>query len=216
MGDRRKGDPVCPDPYLEELTQAAVDELSDEIGTGTVRTLTFVTLVAGTATYTLSLPSSIPSLLHLREIVNQTTGYPLEKKPLEFVLAMRVNNSDSRGEPRFWTLREDNAQAQVLELYPSPSEAGALDAYWSPVHRRVVAGSTYTTLAFSPTGLTALRLRVAGRALLGLTPESLARLSPPKSGAFAADLLAQSAELARAEFARLHLGETMDTVQRTR
>jgi len=216
IGDRRKGDPICTDPYLEELVTIAVDEMSDEIGTGTIKTTAFVTMVAGTATYTVTLPSSVPSLLHLQEMVNPASGYPLDKKPLGWILAQRINNENAVGEPRYFCVREDDAQVLTLELYPAPNVTGPLSAFWEPVHRTVQAGGSYTTLAFSKRSLTALRMRIAGLALGGLDAESLKRLSPPKDRKYGERLIEQSFALASAEFSRLHQGEMVDYVERNR
>lgn len=216
IGDRRKGDPIVPDPLIEELTQTSIDELSDEMGTGQIKTASWKALVAGTMTYTVTLPSSIPGLLHLQQLILQSTGYPLEKRDLDFILAMRVNNSDAKGQPRYWCVREDNAGVLTLEIYPSPAENDAVDAYWEPVHRRVRAGTNYTTIAFSDIGLSALRLRVAGKVILALAPEALAKLSPPKTAQFGASMLEESRGLAQVEFARMHDGALVDFVQRTR
>ena len=220
IGDRRKGDPVVTDALIEELTDATIDELMDEIGAGTIKTASFATLVPGTMTYTLTIPSSIPSILHLENLVLDSTGYPLEKRDLDWLLVMRVNNSDAKGTPRYYAIRESNAQVTTLEIYPSPSENDTLTAYWQPIHRRVMlAGSTTTTtteLSFTKPGLTALRIRVAGKVLMALDAASLARLNPPKSAAFGESLVQQSVQLVEAEFFRLHQGEFVDTVQRTR
>lgn len=215
IGDRSKGDPVTTDPFLEELTRAAIDELSDEMGTGQIRTLAFVALSAGQATKTVTLPSSLPAMLHLQNLVNASNGYQLDKRPLDFILDLRVGTNTPRGQPLFYALREDNAQALTIELHPAPVEATDLDAYWEPVHRDVDPVG-YATFGFSKLGKTALRLRVAGRAILALAPEALAKLNPPKSPAFAKDLLEQSARIASMEFARLHPSDTADYVERTR
>lgn len=219
IGDRRPGDPVCPDTFLEELADAATAELLDEIGQGQIKTTGFQALTAGTPTYTLTLPSSIPSVLHLQALVLESNGYPLTRVSLDELLAMRLSTTQATGLPLWYAVREDNAQAVYLEVHPAPTAADAVTAYWEPVHRRVQTGGatgTTTALSFSRMALAVLRLRVAGRAVLGMADDARARLSPPKSAQFAADLLSQSQRMAEAEFFRLHAGTLPDRVEMTR
>lgn len=225
IGDRRPGDPVCVDTFLEELVDIATEELRDEIGMGLVKTTSFQSLSAGVNAYTVALPSDTVSIGALQELVLESTGVPLERKPLSFILAMRTNGSDGRGEPRYYAITEaqvaplNDARKVTLDIYPSPVANDALTAYWEPVYERIESGGSpnYTTvIPFSKAGLTALRMRVAGKAILALPPESLARLQPPKTAAFGQDLLNQSSALAVAEFVRLTAGTVPDTIQRTR
>jgi hypothetical protein len=220
LGDRRPGDPVCGDAFLEELTDIAIEELSDEIGQGQLKTVGFQALTVGVATYAVALPSSIPSILHLQSLVLESMlGYPLERVSLENLLAMRVTTNQATGTPLYYCLREDNAQAVYLEIHPAPTAADAVTAYWEPVHKRVQSGGasgTTTALSFAKPALTVLRMRVAGKAVAALTDEMLGKLNPPKSRQFGQDLLAQSVNLAQMEGFRLHAGTLPDLVERTR
>lgn len=217
IGDRRKGDPLVPSSFLEEMVTAAVYDLMDEVGTGLIQTASFVTLVSGTGTYAVTIPSSYPAILHLQELVDASTGYPLEKRPLSWILAMRVNNSDSKGVPRYFATTESHAQALTVEVYPAPQDAGSLTAFWEPVPKAPgVSGTVAADIEMSTPALVMLRTRVAAMTILALDPSILAKLSPPKSQVYGQMLMEQSKRMAEAEFARLHLGDMVDVVERNR
>ena len=213
LSDRQLSDPVVPGSLLEELLADALDELSTEFG-GDVRTTSFAS-VGTTGRVTITTPGTYPNVRFIRNLIRQSDGLPLEKTTHQAILDARAYGVDSTSVPQFYCVRTEQTGAQVIEVYPAPASATILDAIWEPIPEEVVSiALTTPTINFSPTGLRALRARVAGRALSALAPEELAKLG--RTPQYAQGLLTQSQSAAADEWQRVNQDNLQDHIVRAR
>src|SRR6185436_14839685 len=170
--DRKLSDTVVPGSLLEQLMYDTMDEISRDSGAGDIFDTNFAT-VTPTLT-TISVASSYPAMRHLKHLVRQSDGFPLVKVTYELITYNRQYGGGQWGQPRMFTLVPGPDETVRLEVYPTPEVSEVLDAVWEPVPSAVtpMAGNIY----LEPTGLLALRARVAARALLSLSQENLAKL----------------------------------------
>ena len=186
IGDRKPSDYVIATTRLEEIMNAAIDELAgpDGMGMGKFTTASFITTAVGTDMYTVSLPTfgsadvTAPSLSHLDSLVGNDLNWPIQKVSRDEMYVRKSGPGKRSGHPvTHFCIWEDTAQHLLIRLDPYPTKVDTLEAVWEPIHRRVESvASAEDTLMFSKKGLTALRLRVASDAVSALDTESLARL----------------------------------------
>lgn len=218
LKDRSPADYVFPTTQLEELTNLAIDELSEEMGMGNLETSAWVSLSVGVDTYAVTLPSlfgqAVPSIQHLHSLTTTNLNWPMQKLTREEMLDRKSGPSKRQGTPTtHYAIWEGPDQSLELMVDPYPTVADALNAIWQPIHRRV--DSFYdSTLMFSKRGLSALRLRVCAMALATAGQEALKRLDFPSD--LADKWRAESSGIALDEYARLNEGHRVGHIRRMR
>lgn len=222
LQDRKPSDYVIPTTRLEELMNAAIDDLTgpDGMGMGKFTTDAWLTTVIGTDVYTVALPTfgnsdvSAPSLQHLDELVGTDLNWPIQKISREEMNVRKSGPGKRSGHPvTHFCIWEDTAQALQIRLDPYPTRVDTLQGIWEPVHRRVEMLGETTVMA-SKRGLTAIRLRTAADAVEMLDDPALARLGITRAAA--ARWRAQSESLVQDEYFRLNGGQRVGHIVRAR
>lgn len=210
LGDRKLSETFVPGATLEELMFDAMDEIAREAGAGDIIQTGFATVSSTDTSVTVS--ATYPAMRHLKHLVRESDGFPLQKTSHEAILASRAFGGSQFGPPQEYAIVPLTDEGVELACHPLPQTAETLTAVWEPVPSTVtrLAGSIY----LSPTGLIALRNRVAARGLESLSQERLAALG---RGQKYIDTLHGIAERAIVdEWARMHAGETQDFIVRAR
>lgn len=204
--DRKLSDAVVPGSLLEELFYDGLDEVSREVGAGDIVQTGFATV--GPTSTTVTVSATYPAMRHLKDLVRETDGVPLEKTTYELILLARQNGGANFGPPSRFTLVPGVDETVRLEVHPTPQTPVALTGVWEPVPAAVsqVTGTVY----LSPTGLQALRALVASRALLSLSAAALEKLG--RSQNYIESLATQARNAMTDEWCRMHAGEMQDRV----
>lgn len=220
LNDRHLGNPVIRGSLLETLASPVMYELAEMMGLGETSTTTLVLLVAGTDTYTVTIPSSKIGVRHIDTLTLTSQNWQLKREARDVLLATKEGPggaSARTGDPThyaIWEEHTDTAQdATVLKLLldPTPDKTDTLSAYWTHLPPRVGFNPGADKVPFSGQGFEAYWSLLASRAVRDLSDEELARLGVVRS---IADTLAQqAARLASAERDRMlgweHQSEVM-------
>lgn len=208
MGDRKGPDYVVPSSLLEELMLDAMDEIARECGAGDIIQTGFATV--GPSSVSVTVSSAYPAMRHLKQLVRESDGLPLQKMTYDEILQLRAFGGSEFGPPRNFALVPGPDESIQLEIQPTPATAYTLTGVWEPVPAAVtpVAGTIY----LEPTALLALRNRVAARALGSLDADSLVKLGKGERHIAMMERVAENAVMD--EWSRMHQGEMQDHVVR--
>ena len=208
LTDRKLSDPVIPGALLEELAYATMDEISREVGAGDIVQSAFATITPNTTTINVS--ATYPAMRHLKHLTRASDGVPLVKASYELITYNRQYGGGQWGPPRMFALLPAPDETVRLETYPTPETSEVLDAVWEPVPSAVtpIAGTIY----LEPTGLLALRARVAAKALTSLSQEGLAKLG--RGPEYISMLNTMADKAIGDEWFRMHQGELQDHIGR--
>jgi hypothetical protein len=210
LRDRRISDAALSGPFLEELMSDAMDELAIEMGAGDIIQTGFATV--STTAVTIAIATPYPGMRSLKEFVRQSDGRPLTKTTMAEILWSRAYGGGNFGQPYKYNLSPAPDESVLLNVYPTPQTPEILTAVWEPIPSAVTIITG--TIFLGPTGLRALRTRVAGRAILSLPPDKLAGMGASQGAGM--DFLGQSKLAAAEEWQRMHMGELQDRVVRAR
>jgi len=194
MRDPDNGRSVVATDTIKYHVDACVPEVADSCSLVRTLTASLITLVAGTATYTLS----AAEYDYLDGLFLASDRFILKREATETLNEYRAGQSQASARPTHYAIEPQSDQTLDVTFWPTPDRAEAVSGYVSPLPDAWGTGATTApTIPFSQRGLRALELMVAAACAASLNEEALNALKLDKSASLTWE--ARARELLRRE-----------------
>lgn len=177
--DPDNGRPVVATDTIKQSTDRQVPQVADACTIHPALVASLLTLVAGTATYTLS----SGEYDYLADLYLASDRMPLLKVSREEMDRLRVGGSSS-GRPQCYSIFPQDDQTVDVTFWPTPASGEVVSGYVTALPDAWGTGATTApTIPFSQRALRAVELRVAASVVMPLNSEALNALKLDKGAA---------------------------------